>query len=175
MSKWRLGMALGWPKRRCCSLSELEKIRSLKLGNYQDKISGAFFKWKWSHSVMSDSLWPLWTVAYHAPLFMGFSRQKYWRGLPFPSPEDLPNPGIKFTSLISTCIGRQVLYHQHHLGITGIHVGTQNRVTKKKYIKEYHYHIIFIKLHFPNKSNIGDVFKISSVFTHEEYLFYLTN
>ena len=46
---------------------------------------------------------------------------------------------------------------------------------QKKYIKEYHYHIIFIKLHFPNKSNIGDVFKISSVFTHEEYLFYLTN
>ena len=36
-----------------------------------------------------------WTVACHAPLSMGFSRQKYWSGLPFPSPEDLPNPGIE--------------------------------------------------------------------------------
>ena len=32
----------------------------------------------------------LWTVAYQAPLSMGFSRQEYWSGLPFPSPEDLP-------------------------------------------------------------------------------------
>ena len=36
-----------------------------------------------------------WTVAYKAPLSMGFSRQRYWSGLPFPSPADLPNPGIK--------------------------------------------------------------------------------
>ena len=36
-----------------------------------------------------------WTVAHHAPLSMGFSRQEYWSGLPFPSPEDLPNPGIE--------------------------------------------------------------------------------
>ena len=37
----------------------------------------------------------LWTVAYQAPLSMGFSRQEYWSGLPFPSPGDLPNPGIE--------------------------------------------------------------------------------
>ena len=36
-----------------------------------------------------------WTVAQQAPLFMGFSRQEYWSGLPFPSPGDLPDPGIK--------------------------------------------------------------------------------
>ena len=36
-----------------------------------------------------------WAVAYHAPLSMGFSRQEYWCGLLFPSPEDLPDPGIK--------------------------------------------------------------------------------
>ena len=36
-----------------------------------------------------------WTVAYHAPPSMGFSRPEYWSGLPFPSPEDLPNPGIE--------------------------------------------------------------------------------
>ena len=37
----------------------------------------------------------LWTVAYQAPQSMGFSRQEYWSGLPFPSPGDLPIPGIE--------------------------------------------------------------------------------
>ena len=41
--------------------------------------------------VLSDSATP-WTVACQAPLSMGFSRQEYWSGLPFPSPGDLPNP-----------------------------------------------------------------------------------
>ena len=36
-----------------------------------------------------------WTVAHQAPLSMGFLRQEYWNGLPFPSPGDLPDPGIK--------------------------------------------------------------------------------
>ena len=36
-----------------------------------------------------------WTVAYQAPLFMGFSRQEHWRGLLFHSPGDFPNPGIE--------------------------------------------------------------------------------
>ena len=36
-----------------------------------------------------------WTVAHQAPLTMGFSRQEYWSGLPFPSPGDLPDPGIE--------------------------------------------------------------------------------
>ena len=36
-----------------------------------------------------------WTVAYQVPLSMGFSRQYYWSGLPFPSPGDLPNTGIE--------------------------------------------------------------------------------
>ena len=36
-----------------------------------------------------------WTVAYHTPPPMGFSRQEYWSGLPFPSPGELPDPGIK--------------------------------------------------------------------------------
>ena len=36
-----------------------------------------------------------WTVACQAPPSMGFSRQEYWSGVPFPSPGDLPNPGIK--------------------------------------------------------------------------------
>ena len=37
----------------------------------------------------------LWTVAHQDPLSLGFSRQEYWSGLPFPSPGDLPGPGIK--------------------------------------------------------------------------------
>ena len=36
-----------------------------------------------------------WTVAHQAPPSIGFSRQEYWSGLPFPSPGDLPNPGIE--------------------------------------------------------------------------------
>ena len=38
------------------------------------------------------------TVAHQAPLSMAFSRQEYWGGLPFPSPGDLPDPGIEPTS-----------------------------------------------------------------------------
>ena len=36
-----------------------------------------------------------WIVAHQAPLSMEFPRQEYWSGLPFPSPEDLPDPGIE--------------------------------------------------------------------------------
>ena len=43
---------------------------------------------------MSDSAIPE-TVAHQAPLSMGFSRQQYWSGLPFPSPGDLPDPEIE--------------------------------------------------------------------------------
>ena len=44
---------------------------------------------------MSDSLATPWTVAHQAPLSMGFLKQESWSGLPFPSPGDLPNPGLK--------------------------------------------------------------------------------
>ena len=45
-----------------------------------------------NHSLMSNTAAP-WTVAQQIPLFMGFSRQEHWSGLPFPSPVDLPDPG----------------------------------------------------------------------------------
>ena len=45
--------------------------------------------------LVSDSFATLWTVAHQAPPSMEFSRQEYWSGLPFPSPGDLPDPGIK--------------------------------------------------------------------------------
>ena len=58
----------------------------------------------------------LWIVAYQAPPSMGFSRQEYWSGLPFPSPGDLPNPGIepgspalKADTLISEPPGKQFI------------------------------------------------------------------
>ena len=52
--------------------------------------------------VMSNSLVTPWTVAYQAPLWMEFSRQEYWSGLPIPFPGHLPGPGIKpeFPSLL---------------------------------------------------------------------------
>ena len=43
----------------------------------------------------------LWIVARQAPLSMGFSKQEYWNGLPFPSPEHLPDSGIKPVSPMS--------------------------------------------------------------------------
>ena len=51
---------------------------------------------KWSCSVVCVRLFATpWTVACQAPLSMGFSRQEYWSGLPFPFPGGLPNPGIE--------------------------------------------------------------------------------
>ncbi|CAI9157934.1 unnamed protein product [Rangifer tarandus platyrhynchus] len=45
-----------------------------------------------------------WTVAHQAPLFMEFSRQEYWSGLPFPPSGDLPDPGTKRQSLASLAL-----------------------------------------------------------------------
>ena len=53
-------------------------------------------------SVIAVSLWPY--VACQAPLSMGFSRQEYWSGLPFPSPGDLPDPGIEPASVVSLAL-----------------------------------------------------------------------
>ena len=50
-----------------------------------------------------------WTAARQAPLSVGFSRQEYWSGLPFPPPGDLPDPGIERRSHIF-CAGRRVLH-----------------------------------------------------------------
>ena len=69
-----------------------------------------------SHSVMSDSVTP-WTVARQAPLSIGFLRQEYWNGLPFPFPGDLPNPAIEFGP--SAQVDSSLLSHQRNpQGIT---------------------------------------------------------
>ena len=62
-----------------------------------------------SHLVVSDSLWPPWTVAHQAALSTGFSQQEYWNGLPFPQLGDLSDPGIKPASpeLQEDSLGKQ--------------------------------------------------------------------
>ena len=55
------------------------------------------------HSCVQIIVTP-WTVAYQAPLSMELSRQEYWSGLTFPTPGDLPNPGIKPMSLASPAL-----------------------------------------------------------------------
>ena len=63
------------------------------------KISMHLKKEKKVQSFSSDQLFATpWTVAYQPPPSMGFSRQGYRSGLPFPSPGDLPDPGIKLES-----------------------------------------------------------------------------
>ena len=50
-----------------------------------------------------------WTVSHQAPLFMEFSRQEYWSGLPFPTPGDLPDSGMELASLAAPAlVGRFV-------------------------------------------------------------------
>ena len=75
----------------------------------------------------SDFVTP-WTVPSQAPLSMEFSRQEYWSGLPFPTPGDLPDPGIEPGD--KTCICWHLLHWQanslplHHLEAQPKHTGT---------------------------------------------------
>ena len=51
-----------------------------------------------------QTLVTLWIVAHQATLSVGFPRQEYWSGLSFPTPGDLPDPGIKPASLVSLAL-----------------------------------------------------------------------
>ena len=64
---------------------------------YLNSANDAHFKYESESEVVQLclTLCDPWTVVGQAPPSMGFSRQEYWSGLPFPSPEDLPDPGIK--------------------------------------------------------------------------------
>ena len=59
-----------------------------------------------------------WTIVHQAFLSMGFSRQEYCNGLPFPSPGDLPDPGRDWTHI--SCTGREILYHWARKSHNGI-------------------------------------------------------
>ena len=72
---------------------------------------------------MSDIFATPWCIARQAPLTMGFPRQEYWSGLPFPSPGDLPDPGIKPTSpalaggFFTEALGKPKIYIRYSVGI----------------------------------------------------------
>ena len=66
------------------------------------------FSWK----VLSDSFSTPWTVACQAPLSLWFPRQEYWSSLPFPSPGDLPDPGIESKSPALAGMGTWILHHR---------------------------------------------------------------
>ena len=61
---------------------------------------------------MSDSA-IAWMIAHEAPLSIEFSRQEYWSELPFLTPGNLPDPGIKLTSLMSASAGPDSLLLSH--------------------------------------------------------------
>ena len=68
---------------------------------YQSKVG------KLCNKMLCNKMWffvTLWTVARQTPLFMEFSRQKCWSGLPCPPPGDPPNPGIRTSSLMSPAL-----------------------------------------------------------------------
>ena len=66
-------------------------------------------KWKWSHSVVSNSATP-WTAAYQAPPSMGFSRQEYWSGVPLPSPVKISS-SIIFLGFTLCCVSVETITH----------------------------------------------------------------
>ena len=55
----------------------------------------------------------LWTIACQAPLPIGFSRQEYWSGLPFPTPGDLPHPGFEPMSPVDPALQTDSLPRSH--------------------------------------------------------------
>ena len=74
-------------------------------------------------SVMSNSLGLGGLLVHQAPLSMQFSRQEYWRGLPFPSPGDLPDSGIEHG--LPYC--RRILYYLSHQGSPSTSARIQSR------------------------------------------------
>ena len=75
-----------------------QKLVSVKL--FADEIT---IDLEYVCSVVSDSSETPWTVVHQPPLSMGFLRQEYWSGLPFPPPGDLPDPGFKPASPVLFC------------------------------------------------------------------------
>ena len=70
----------------------------------------------------------LWTIAHQVPLSTEFSRQEYWSGLSFPSPGDLPNPGIKPLSLLSPALAGGFLTNCASWEVPCVHAKSLSRV-----------------------------------------------
>ena len=86
---------------------ELDSKRTFGLAGYLNGGGGLVVK---SRPTLAMPL----TIVCQAPLSMGFSRQEYWNGLPFPSPGDLPKPGIKQCIVLLHC--RQIIYQLSYQG-----------------------------------------------------------
>ena len=84
---------------RFCRTWEEIRLQASGLTSYGTPFKGLILESIiWSEVKSLSRVWLFvtsWTVAYWTPPSMGFSRQEYWRGLPFPSPGELPDPGIK--------------------------------------------------------------------------------
>ena len=78
-----------------------------------------------------------WTVAHQAPLSMGFSRQEYWSGLPFPSPGDLPDPGIKPESPTAPALQADSLLLSHRGSRTGGRNGKLSGENQKTFWQDF--------------------------------------
>ena len=78
-----------------------------------------------SHISHVQFLATLWTIACQTPLSIGFSRHKYWSGLPWPPPGDLRRGSWQESNSYVSCIGRQVLYLRSHLGNPAFLVGVK--------------------------------------------------
>ena len=92
VDRWNLYHWVPW-EAHTLSYLHLESVFSIISIPVPGPVKGIWWK-----CYLLSCVWPLvtpWTVAHQAPLSMGFSRQKYWSGLPFPSPEDLPHTGIE--------------------------------------------------------------------------------
>ena len=74
-------------------VSIMEGARNIKVGGSRKAYSGMYSAVPRRFSRVQLSV-TLWTVTHQAPLSMGFSRQEYWGGLPYPPPGHLPHPGI---------------------------------------------------------------------------------
>ena len=82
-----------------CIMSLVIAVRSLSLiQNFSWDSNNLLVKVKVKSLTRVQLFVTLWTVAHQAPQSMGFSRLEYWSGLPFPSPGDLPDPGIETRS-----------------------------------------------------------------------------
>ena len=128
--------------------------------------------WWWFSRKSCPTLVTPWTVAHQAPLSMGFSGQEYWSGLPFPSPGDLPDPGIKPRYL--HC--RLILYQ---LSCEGGPLSREDR-SKKEDVREdaksvpimYLYSSVAFYYQRASKLDIFLVLKKSSTISHFNYDFH---
>ena len=88
-------LCIRWPKYWSFSFSISPSNEYSGLISCPKSVFIFFFQSESEVAQSCPTLCSLWTVAHQAPPSMGFSRQEYWSGLPFPSPGNLPDPGIE--------------------------------------------------------------------------------